>query len=212
MPTLGGRVQRFSRRSCHTQSPPGRLPPDGAHVDGVSGFTAAGSVASAGVIGDLAWRHDQLPACGNAALPEMRNEYVSRRNRAWQAGLRSANRDCCATRSRYPSWPLARPAWSVSAPIQIGGSEIQIRPLRGKTGQYRDAAITTRQLGRGSRRSNFLCRKGGMGDRHGCALRTGHSFNLGTKLLREGLDDAGTETGFPLREDAVRLADPIVAD
>ena len=51
-----------------------------------------------------------------------------------------------------------------------------------------------------------------MSDRHGCALETSRGLNLGTKLLRERLDDASAETGFSLSKDAVRPADTIVAD
>ena len=71
-----------------------------------------------------------------------------------------------------------------------------------------DGSVDCRHL----RDSDFPRRKGGMSDRHGCALGTGQGFNLRTKLLRERLDDPGAETGFPLSEDAVRLADAVVAD
>jgi hypothetical protein len=49
-------------------------------------------------------------------------------------------------------------------------------------------------------------------DRHGRSLRASQSFNLGTELLRERLDDARAEPGFWLRKDAVRPASPIVGD
>ena len=51
-----------------------------------------------------------------------------------------------------------------------------------------------------------------MSDRHGCVLGTGQSFNLGTQLFRERLDDARTETGFALSKDAIRLAHAIVGN
>jgi len=63
-----------------------------------------------------------------------------------------------------------------------------------------------------SRSPDFLRREGGMSDRHGCVLGTGQSFNLGTQLFRERLDDARTETGFALSKDAIRLAHAIVGN
>ena len=62
------------------------------------------------------------------------------------------------------------------------------------------------------RGSGFFRRESGMSDRYGRTLGASQSFNLGTKLLRERLDDTGAETGFSLSEDAVRPADAIVAD
>ena len=60
--------------------------------------------------------------------------------------------------------------------------------------------------------TGHLCQKSGVSDRHGRSLRAGQSFNLGTELLRERLDDARAEPGFWLSKDAVRLANPIVSD
>jgi hypothetical protein len=59
-----------------------------------------------------------------------------------------------------------------------------------------------------SRRSSAEARrqKSGVSDRHGRSLWAGQSFNLGTELLRERLDDARAEPGFWLSKDAVRLA------
>jgi hypothetical protein len=44
--------------------------------------------------------------------------------------------------------------------------------------------------------TGLLCQKSGVGDRHGRSLWAGQSFNLGTELLRERLDDARAEPGF----------------
>jgi hypothetical protein len=55
------------------------------------------------------------------------------------------------------------------------------------------------------------CQKSGVSDRHGRSLWAGQSFNLGTELLRERLDDARAEPGFWLSKDAVRLANPLSA-
>ena len=60
--------------------------------------------------------------------------------------------------------------------------------------------------------TGHLCQKSGVSDRHGRSLWAGQSFNLGTELLRERLDDARAEPGFWLSKDAVRLANPIVSD
>lgn len=51
-----------------------------------------------------------------------------------------------------------------------------------------------------------------MSDRHCCALCTGQSFNLGTKLLRQRLDDARTEPAFWLSKDPIWPANPVVND
>src|SRR5258707_1760021 len=60
--------------------------------------------------------------------------------------------------------------------------------------------------------TGHLCQKSGMSDRHGRSLRAGQSFNLGTELLRERLDDARAEPGFWLSKDTVRLPNSIVGD
>src|SRR6202162_81987 len=60
--------------------------------------------------------------------------------------------------------------------------------------------------------TGHLCQKSGVSDRHGRSLWAGQSFDLGTELLRERLDDARAEPGFWLSKDAVRLANPIVSD
>src|SRR5258708_15266323 len=60
--------------------------------------------------------------------------------------------------------------------------------------------------------TGHLCQKSGMSDRHGRSLWAGQSFNLGTQLLRERLDDSRAEPGFWLSEDTVRLPNSIVSD
>src|SRR6266404_7873239 len=44
--------------------------------------------------------------------------------------------------------------------------------------------------------TGHLCQKSGMSDRHGRSLWAGQSFNVGTELLRERLDDARAEPRF----------------
>src|SRR6202051_518972 len=57
-----------------------------------------------------------------------------------------------------------------------------------------------------------LCQKSGVSDRLGRSLWAGQSFNLGTELLRERLDDARAEPGFWLGKDAALPANPIVSN
>jgi hypothetical protein len=74
------------------------------------------------------------------------------------------------------------------------------------------SSVARLTLPRLSHDTGHRCRKSGVSDRHGRSLWANQSFNLGTELLRERLDDARTEPGFWLSKDAVRLANPIVSD
>src|SRR6266850_3821896 len=60
--------------------------------------------------------------------------------------------------------------------------------------------------------TGHLCQKSGVSDRHGRSLWASQSFNLGTELLRERVDDARAEPGFWLSKDTVRLPNSIVSD
>ena len=58
----------------------------------------------------------------------------------------------------------------------------------------------------------LLAEKSGVNDRHDRALRPGQSFNFGVEVLRECFDDAGSEPGFWLGKDTVRLANSIISN
>src|ERR1700730_12519773 len=56
----------------------------------------------------------------------------------------------------------------------------------------------------------FWARKGRVSDRYGRSLRPARSYDLGIELLCKGLDDAGSESAFRLRENTVRLAHAVI--